>query len=44
MADPPTEEGALSWRLSSHPVTLLTYLGFRIGENKFRPCTSASPH
>lgn len=24
--------GALSWRLSSHPITLLTFLAFRIGE------------
>ncbi|KAF3358058.1 hypothetical protein VdG1_02835 [Verticillium dahliae VDG1] len=23
-------EGSLSWRLSSHPITLLTFLGFRI--------------
>ncbi|KAL2756908.1 hypothetical protein ACRALDRAFT_1069611 [Sodiomyces alcalophilus JCM 7366] len=26
----PQPEGALSWRLSSHPITLLTLLGFRI--------------
>ncbi|KAH6682270.1 hypothetical protein F5X68DRAFT_263254 [Plectosphaerella plurivora] len=26
----PTGDGALSWRLSSHPITLLTFLGFRI--------------
>jgi hypothetical protein len=31
MADAPSAEGSLSWRLSSHPVTLLCYLGFRIG-------------
>jgi hypothetical protein len=32
MADAaPAAEGTLSWRLSSHPVTLLCYLGFRIG-------------
>jgi hypothetical protein len=24
--------GTLSWRLSSHPITLLWFLGFRIGE------------
>lgn len=24
--------GALSWRLSAHPITLLTFLGFRICE------------
>lgn len=24
------QQGALSWRLSSHPITLLTFLGFRI--------------
>jgi hypothetical protein len=28
MADEP---GTLNWRLSAHPITLLTYLGFRIG-------------
>jgi hypothetical protein len=28
MADEP---GSLNWRLSAHPITLLTYLGFRIG-------------
>lgn len=28
MADEP---GALNWRLSAHPITLLCYLGFRIG-------------
>ena len=32
MADAaPATEGTLSWRLSSHPVTLLCYLSFRIG-------------
>lgn len=25
------EPGGLSWRLSSHPITLLCFLGFRIG-------------
>ncbi|UNI14731.1 Golgi apparatus membrane protein tvp23 [Purpureocillium takamizusanense] len=25
-----TPQGSLSWRLSSHPITLLTFLGFRI--------------
>lgn len=25
------QAGSLSWRLSSHPITLLTFLGFRIG-------------
>jgi hypothetical protein len=25
------ESGALNWRLSAHPITLLCYLGFRIG-------------
>ena len=25
------EPGSLNWRLSAHPITLLTYLGFRIG-------------
>lgn len=24
------EPGSLSWRLSSHPITLLFFLGFRI--------------
>lgn len=26
----PPAAGTLSWRLSSHPITLLTFLGFRI--------------
>jgi hypothetical protein len=26
----PPGDGSLSWRLSSHPITLLTFLGFRI--------------
>ncbi|KIW07529.1 uncharacterized protein PV09_01491 [Verruconis gallopava] len=30
MADTQPREGDLSWRLSSHPITLLTFLGFRI--------------
>ncbi|RMZ91845.1 hypothetical protein DV736_g897, partial [Chaetothyriales sp. CBS 134916] len=25
------EPGSLNWRLSAHPITLLTYLGFRVG-------------
>lgn len=25
------QAGSLSWRLSSHPITLLTFLAFRIG-------------
>lgn len=25
------QPGALHWRLSSHPITLLTFLSFRIG-------------
>ncbi|KAI2609456.1 DUF846-domain-containing protein [Hypoxylon fragiforme] len=29
-AQSPPGPGALSWRLSSHPITLLTFLGFRI--------------
>ncbi|KAI5204256.1 golgi apparatus membrane protein-like protein tvp23 [Aureobasidium subglaciale] len=29
--DPPPQ-GSLSWRLSSHPITLLCFLGFRIGK------------
>ncbi|KAG9257953.1 uncharacterized protein F5Z01DRAFT_670610 [Emericellopsis atlantica] len=29
-AQPQPEAGSLSWRLSSHPITLLTFLGFRI--------------
>ena len=31
MADPQSRPGDLSWRLSSHPVTLVTFLSFRIG-------------
>ncbi|KAH7328942.1 hypothetical protein B0I35DRAFT_418823 [Stachybotrys elegans] len=29
-AQPAPTAGSLSWRLSSHPITLLTFLGFRI--------------
>lgn len=29
---PQSAPGSLSWRLSSHPITLLCFLGFRIGE------------
>jgi hypothetical protein len=28
-----TDSGALNWRLSAHPITLLCYLGFRIGNH-----------
>ena len=28
---PQEAPGSLSWRLSSHPITLLTFLAFRIG-------------
>ncbi|THX36596.1 hypothetical protein D6D10_06539 [Aureobasidium pullulans] len=27
------QQGSLSWRLSSHPITLLCFLGFRIGKH-----------
>jgi len=30
MDQPATPQGSLSWRLSSHPITLLCFLGFRI--------------
>ncbi|KAF7198431.1 Golgi apparatus membrane protein TVP23 [Pseudocercospora fuligena] len=30
MADIQNEQGQLNWRLSAHPITLLTFLGFRI--------------
>ena len=30
---PEPQAGDLSWRLSSHPVTLLCFLGFRIGRS-----------
>ncbi|EMR67459.1 Golgi apparatus membrane protein tvp23 [Eutypa lata] len=30
MESAPTAPGSLSWRLSSHPITLLTFLAFRI--------------
>jgi hypothetical protein len=46
MADttPPTT-GTLSWRLSSHPVTLLCYLGFRIGMSfPLHPPSPRPPH
>jgi hypothetical protein len=29
-APAPAQAGSLSWRLSSHPITLLTFLAFRI--------------
>lgn len=29
---PQPAQGSLSWRLSAHPITLLTFLAFRIGE------------
>ncbi|CAG8954225.1 hypothetical protein HYFRA_00005845 [Hymenoscyphus fraxineus] len=29
-SNPQTTEGSLSWRLSAHPITLLTFLAFRI--------------
>ena len=31
-AQPQVPPGTLHWRLSSHPITLLCFLGFRIGE------------
>jgi hypothetical protein len=37
MAD--NDPGALNWRLSAHPVTLLTFLTFRIG-SLLMYCTS----
>ncbi|KAI9748627.1 MAG: Golgi apparatus membrane protein tvp23 [Chaenotheca gracillima] len=30
MEQPPASQGSLSWRLSSHPITLVCFLGFRI--------------
>jgi len=30
MEQPQAQSGALSWRLSSHPITLLWFLGFRV--------------
>jgi hypothetical protein len=32
MDQPPPQQGDLNWRLSAHPITLLFFLGFRIGE------------
>ena len=34
-AQPQEVPGSLSWRLSSHPITLLTFLSFRIGTTTF---------
>lgn len=34
------QQGSLSWRLSSHPITLLCFLGFRIGKT---PSQQSSP-
>ena len=34
------QQGSLSWRLSSHPITLLCFLGFRIGKT---PSQQQSP-
>ncbi|CAG8972922.1 hypothetical protein HYALB_00001342 [Hymenoscyphus albidus] len=31
-SNPQTAEGSLSWRLSAHPITLLTFLAFRISK------------
>ncbi|CRG87465.1 Golgi apparatus membrane protein TVP23 [Talaromyces islandicus] len=31
MDQPPAQQGDLNWRLSAHPITLLFFLGFRIG-------------
>jgi hypothetical protein len=39
------ESGALNWRLSAHPITLLCYLGFRIGiahDQHFSLCIPAN--
>jgi len=33
--DNPTP-GTLNWRLSAHPITLVTFLAFRIGQYKTR--------
>ena len=33
-------EGDLSWRLSSHPITLLFFLSFRIGEYSIEALTN----
>jgi hypothetical protein len=35
MADATPRQGDLSWKLSSHPITLVTFLGFRIGTRLF---------
>ena len=37
-ATPQPTAGSLSWRLSSHPITLLTFLGFRICSSGFYTC------
>ena len=40
MEQPQPAPGSLSWRLSSHPITLLTYLAFRVCKCDRRPCVS----
>lgn len=41
MADATPRQGDLSWKLSSHPITLVTFLGFRTGT--LQHLTSTSP-
>lgn len=31
MEQPQPQQGDLNWRLSAHPITLMCFLGFRIG-------------
>jgi hypothetical protein len=38
------EPGSLSWKLSSHPITLLTFLFFRICTSKHTPSNPRSPN
>ena len=39
--DSHNDHGALNWRLSAHPITLLFYLGFRIGLRAAHPKPSS---
>lgn len=40
---PDPQAGDLSWKLSSHPITLLWFLGLRIGRHTIYICDSSGP-
>jgi hypothetical protein len=39
-----TQQGELNWRLSAHPITLLVFLGIRIGTWLLLPDLSGKKH